>query len=189
MFFTSIAAIKIFPENRYFTHSFSAIRVATQPHHTLTLCCKRWGATLKNRRKQTWDVATFRLEWEGATATAMRRHSVGVGGHIFYKSRGGGWVGGWVGWMGRRERKESWMIVLEGLFNYSWPFFLSCLKRPPSFYSRMSCICYSNIKQRGTLFAGYTNIKLNFVVLAMCIKHACYFYPNLRTKYKVRNFI
>jgi hypothetical protein len=32
------------------------------------------------------------------TATATRGHSVGVEGHIFYKSwGGGGWVGGLVG--------------------------------------------------------------------------------------------
>jgi len=84
-------------------HSFS--------HTNLTLSCKRWGATLKNRRKQTWDVATFRLGWEGTTATAMGGggggHAGGGGGHIFYKSWGGRWMGGLVGTKGKEGKLDD----------------------------------------------------------------------------------
>ena len=116
-------------------------------HTTLTLSCKRWGATLENRRKQTWDVATFRLEWEGTTATAMGGHAVGVGGHIFYKSWGGRWMGGLVGWDEGKGSKVGWLswkvcstiLVLPFVRVSVWP---------SSFYARMGWMWYSNMKDR-----------------------------------------
>jgi hypothetical protein len=37
----------------------------------------------------------------------MRGHAVGVGGHIFYKSGGGGWVGGLVGTKGKEGKLDD----------------------------------------------------------------------------------
>jgi hypothetical protein len=37
----------------------------------------------------------------------MRGHAIGVGGHIFYKSWGGGWIGGLVGTKGKEGKLDD----------------------------------------------------------------------------------
>lgn len=119
--------------------SSGTLCLISQPHfrNLLILCCKsrvlHWGARV---RHEMWQ----HLGWneKGSTATATRGHSVGGEGHIFYKSWGR-WVGGWVGWE-VRKRKESCMIVLEGLFPIPIFSFFYVSLWPRSFYSRMSWI-------------------------------------------------
>lgn len=88
--------------------------------------------------------------WVGmrrGTATATRGHSVGVEGHIFYKS-GGRWVDGWVSWLGRKKKERELDDCLGRPVPLSLSFlsFMSHCDLPPLSPERW--IWYSNTKQR-----------------------------------------
>jgi hypothetical protein len=84
-------------------------------------------------------VATFRLELEGTTATAMRGHAVGVGGHIFYKSWGVGWMGGLVGTKGKEGKLDDCLGRSVRLF-LSFLSFVSCSDLPLSTSVWVECV-------------------------------------------------
>lgn len=104
---------------------------------------------------------------KGSTGTGTRGNSVGGEGYIFYKSWGR-WVGG-LSWLRGSERKETWAIVLEGLFCFPCLFFLLCLAVIVLvlFANELNFVKYETVG----LFA-VTHTQFHFMALSMIIKPA-----------------
>jgi hypothetical protein len=69
----------------------------------------------------------------------MRGHAEGVGGHIFYKTWGGGWMGGLVGTKGKEGELDDCLGRSVQLF-LSFLSFVSHSDLPLSTPLRVECV-------------------------------------------------